>query len=110
MTDWESGLMLLRPIVFGVLLGSGLLEAAVDVGLWFSRTAQVSTWGSVPHGPYALRLYRTVLGRSMIQIYKKVVREGDTHKLHTEVEEGWRLLLRKGGGPMRYQDALLKDE
>ena len=99
MTDWESGSILLRPIGFGVLLGSGLREAAVNVGLWFARTAQVLTWGSAPHGPHALRLYRTVLGRLMMQMYKKAVREGDTHELHVEGEEGCRLLLRKGGTP-----------
>ena len=43
-------------------------------------------------------------------MYKKAVSKGDTHKLHVEVEEGWRLLLWKGGDPMRYKDALLKYE
>ena len=109
MTDWESGLLLLRPVGFGVLLSSGLLEATVDVGLRFARTAQLSTWGSVPHGPYLLRLYRTVLGSNMMQMYKEAVEADDTHEMHVEVEEGWKLLLRKGGDPMRYRDALLKD-
>jgi hypothetical protein len=30
MTDWLSGLLLLHPIGFGVLLRSGLLEATAD--------------------------------------------------------------------------------
>ena len=109
MTDWVSGLSLLRPIGFGVLLRSGLLEATVDVGLRFARQAQLSTWGGVPHGPNLLRLYRTMLGRSMVQMYKAAVEEDDTNKMHAEVEEGWKLLLRKDGSTRRYRDALLKD-
>ena len=110
MTDWVSGLSLLRPIGFGVLLRSGLLEATVDVGLSFAWQAQLSTWGGVPHGPNLLRLYRTVLGRLMMKMYKAVVKEDDTNEMHTEVEEGWRLLLRKDGSTRRYREALLKDK
>jgi hypothetical protein len=108
MTDWESGLMLLCPIGFGVLLWSGLLKATVDVGLRFAWKAQLSTWCDVPHGRNLLQLYRTVLGRSMMQMYKAAVEEDDTHKIHAEVEEGWKLLLRKDGNPRRYRDAILK--
>jgi hypothetical protein len=46
----------------------------------------------------------------MMQMYKEAVKENDTIDIHAEVEEGWKLLLRKGGDPTRYQDALLKDE
>ena len=37
MTDWGSCLLLLRPIGFGVLLRSGLLEATAGVCLRFSQ-------------------------------------------------------------------------
>ena len=30
--------------------------------------------------------------------------------MHVEVEEGWKLLLKKGGDAKRYRDSLLKDE
>ena len=68
MTDWMSGLLLLHPIGFGVLLWSGLLKATADVCLWFARQAQLSTWGGLPVGPNLLRVYGTVLGRSMMQM------------------------------------------
>ena len=88
MTDWVSGLSLLRPIGFGVLLRSGLLEATADVCLRFARQAQLSTWGGLQVGPNLLRVYGTVLWRSMMQRYKEAVEEDDTNKMHVEVEEG----------------------
>jgi hypothetical protein len=45
-----------------------------------------------------------------MQLYKEAVEENDTNKMHVEVEEGWKLLLKKGGDARRYRDALLKDE
>ena len=45
-----------------------------------------------------------------MQMYKAGVKEDDTNIMHAEVEEGWKLLLRKGGNARRYRDALLKDE
>ena len=73
MMDWVSGSSLLRPIGFGVLLWSGLLKAIADVCLWFAWQSQPSTCGSFPVGPNLLRLYRTVLGWRMMQMYKAAV-------------------------------------
>ena len=42
--DWESRVLLFRPLGFGVLLWSGLLEATTNVSLRFARKAQLSTW------------------------------------------------------------------
>ena len=49
-----------------------------------------------------------MLGWSMIWMYKEAVEEDDTNKIHVEVEEGWKLMLRKGGNPWQYFDSLLK--
>jgi hypothetical protein len=57
-----------------------------------------------------LRVYRTVLGQSMMQMYKDAVKEDDTNKMYAEVEEGWKFLLRKDGSTRRYRDALLKEK
>ena len=38
-TDWESRVLLFRPLGFGVLLWSGLLKATADVSLCFARQA-----------------------------------------------------------------------
>ena len=103
-------MLLLRPIGFGVLLWSGLLEATADVCLWFARQAQLSTYGGFQVGPNLLRVYRTVLGRAMMEMYKEAVWEDENIAMHVEVEEGWKLLLRKDGNTRRYHDALLKDE
>jgi hypothetical protein len=46
----------------------------------------------------------------MMQFYKEAVKADDTNTIHVEVEEGWKLLLRKDGDTRRYRDALLKDE
>jgi hypothetical protein len=46
----------------------------------------------------------------MMQMYKEAVEEDDTNEMHVEVEEGWKLLLKKGGDARRYRDALLKDK
>ena len=78
--------------------------------LRFAWQAQLSTWGGLPVGPNLLRAYGTVLGQSMMQMYREAVEEDDTNEMHVEVEEGWKLLLRKGGDPRRYRDALLKEE
>ena len=32
----------------------------------------------------------------------------DTNTIHAEVEEGWKLLLKKGSNPRQYRDTLLK--
>ena len=45
-----------------------------------------------------------------MQMYKEAIEEDDTNKMHVEVEEGWKLLLRRGGDTQRYCDALLKDK
>ena len=50
-TDWESRVLLFRPLGFGVLLRSGLLEATADVSLCFARQAQLLTWGRLQCGP-----------------------------------------------------------
>ena len=62
MTDWVSGLSLLRPIGFGVLLRSILLKATADVCLRFARKAQLSTWGGFPAGPNLLCVMGLCLG------------------------------------------------
>ena len=36
--------------------------------------------------------------------------EGDTSGIDVNVEEGWELLVKKGGSPARYRDAVLKVE
>ena len=36
--------------------------------------------------------------------------EGDTSGIDVNVEEGWELLVKKGGNPKRYHDAVLKVE
>ena len=41
--------------------------------------------------------------------YKRVVEEeGDTSGIGTNVEEGWEVLVKKGGSPTRSRDAVLK--
>jgi hypothetical protein len=46
----------------------------------------------------------------MMQMYKEAVEEDDSNTIHVDVEEGWKLLLKKVGDAKRYRDALLKDE
>ena len=82
MTDWVSGSSLLRPIGFGVLLRSGLLEATADACLRFAWQAPLSTWGGLPVGPNLRRAFETVLGRPMMQMYKEAVKEDDRNKIH----------------------------
>ena len=60
-TDWESCVLLFRPLGFGVLLRSGLLEATADVSLCFARQAQLSTWGHLQCGPSLRRVFDAVL-------------------------------------------------
>ena len=45
-----------------------------------------------------------------MKMYKEAVEEDDTNEMHVEVEEGWKLLLKKGGDARRYRDAHLKGE
>ena len=40
-TDWESRVLLFRPLGFGVLLRYGLLEATADVSLCFAWQARL---------------------------------------------------------------------
>ena len=50
-TDWESHVLLFRPLGFGVLLRSGLLQATADVSLRFAWKAKPFTLGGVQCGP-----------------------------------------------------------
>ena len=50
-TDWKSHVLLLRPLGFGVLLQSGLLQVTADVSLRFAWQAVPFTWGGVQCGP-----------------------------------------------------------
>ena len=50
-TEWESRVLLFRPLGFGVLLRSGLLQVTANVSLRFAWQAQLSTWGSLQCGP-----------------------------------------------------------
>ena len=55
-------------------------------------------------------MFDTVLGQSMMRMYKEAVEEEENNAINVEVEEGWKSLLRKDGDAKRYRDALLKDE
>ena len=55
-------------------------------------------------------MFETVLGRLMMRMYREAVNEDDTNAIHAEVEEGWKLLLRKDGNLKQYCNALLKRE
>ena len=110
-TDWMSHLWLLRPLGFGLLLRSGLLQATADVCLRFARQSVSFTWGGVECGPKLRRAFDVLLGKSMMREYKRVVKkEGDTVRIDMNVEAGWVLFVKNGGDPKRYHDAVLKEE
>ena len=87
-----------------MLLQTGLLEAISVVSLRFSRQAKL--FECVPNLQCA---FRAVLGMSMMQMYKKAVKEEEeTTKIHEEVLECWELLVKKGGNIDWYRDTFIK--
>ena len=66
-TDWMSHLWLLRPLGFGLLLRSGLLQATAVVCLRFAQQAVPFMWGGVECGPKLQRAFDILLGKSMMQ-------------------------------------------
>ena len=110
-TYWKSHVLLFRPLGFGVMLRSGLLQATADVSLRFARQAKPFTWGGVQCELNLRRVFEAVLDKSMMQEYKRVVeKEGDLSGIDVNVEAGWELLVKKGGSPTRYHDVVLKVE
>ena len=59
--DWDSNVLLLCPLGFGVLLWSGLLKATADVSFCFAHQAQLSRWESLQCGPNMRRVFGAVL-------------------------------------------------
>ena len=54
-------------------------------------------------------MFDALLDKLMIQEYKREVnKEGDPSRIDANVEAGWELLVKKGGIPKRYHDAVLK--
>jgi hypothetical protein len=108
-TDWDSHVLLFRPLGLGVLLWSRFLQATADVSLFFAQ--QDWLWGGLQCESNLRRVFGSVLDKSMMRRYKRVVEEeGDTSGIDANVEEGWELLVKKGGSPTRYCDVVLKVE
>ena len=93
-TDWKSHLLLYRPLGLGVLLWSRFLQATADVSLFFAQ--QDWLWGGLQCESNLQRVFGSVLDKSMMRRYKRVVEEeGDTSGIDVNVEEGWELLVKK---------------
>jgi len=66
-TDWESHVLLFRPLGFGVLLWSRLLQETADVSLRFAQQTQLSTYLGLQCGPNLQCVFGAVMDKSMMR-------------------------------------------
>ena len=74
-TFWEASVTLFCSLGLRVLLQSGLLKAIARVSLSFAQQAELTTYGGMPHGPNLQCVFRTELDTTMMQKYKRAIKE-----------------------------------